>query len=400
MDTLPVEILARIYCFCNLETAVALSQTNRATWSTWCDLDVSLAQPLVLERVPWFTLNESGTGLTTWTRCALAIVSRTRATKNSFRGWSAIKEGAVREQIRVPEDSRLKEPVKEKSLIKPRILYGTDVIPEKSPRETKVRHSDPSISVTFLEENDVFLHFADTHDMSEHQIANKSLCTQDEDGTWVVSNKEFLWDFIQVTLLPNGAGAFFMSYRFHEDAHIGINTPLCVQVYHVPSSAVPASSLDSLEWQDVATRIGPKMYLELGDSYYYHTTVSFGMIYNGFFYAMVQSGLWLRLWIDLEATDAEGDFVLAVNSNFPAIRCSKMNPQMSTHVRGNKISGLDRYFVLPYQKLSWIGDLLTGVSYCGETFKQSLEDHSYQMAPFFARDDMNSPGFYKWPVSN
>ncbi|KAG5365224.1 hypothetical protein CJU90_4287 [Yarrowia sp. C11] len=397
MDTLPVEIFGRIFGYCSLESAVALSQTCQTARATWSGLDTSLVRQKVLQRAPWFTLNESGTGLTSWTKCALAAVARSRLTKHSLRGWSAVKRGTAKEQIKVKENCRFVNPVAESSLSKGDVVLSPQIFPQASSRATKVRHSDPSISVCLLGENDVFLHFANEQDQSDHNIANKSLCSQDEDGTWVVSNTDFLWDFTQVTLLPNDGGAFVMSYFFHGAEDMFQNTPLRVQMYHVTPDEVPVTCMVSVAWQETATKVGPEIYLELSDSYYFRATVQFSLIYNGFFYTMLQTGFWIRFWVDLEAVDKEGDLLLAYNSNFPVLYCELVSPGMTTHVRGNSSLGLDRYFVLPYRKLSWIGDLLTGASYLGETLHNSQQELGYQIAPFFRKGDTDTPGFYSWP---
>lgn len=399
MDTLPVEILARIFGYCNLETAVALSQTFKAASDTWSSLDTSVVRLLVLGRAPWFVLNESGTGLSSWTQCALTTVSRTNATKHSLRRWRVIKEETARDQICGREESRFKKPLQALSLVKSHVVWGADVVPKTSKSTTKVRHMNPSVSVTLLNENDVFLHFANSLDKSKHNIINKSLCARDKEGTWVVANEEFLDDFAHVTLLPNSSGAFLTSFCLHNDLHVDSNTPLRVQLFHLPPSVVPVESL-LFEWQHLATRVGPNIYLETHDTYYYETAVNFSMVYNGFFYAMFRAGYWVRLWIDLEATDSDDEqhVVLSVNSKFPVIHSELMTPHMSTHIRCNKKMGLDRYFVLPYQKLSWIGDLLTGLSYHGETLYQSQTERSTQIAPFFSRSDKSNPGFYTWNI--
>lgn len=400
MDTLPVEILARIFGYCDLESAVSFSQSFRAASGTWAGLDASVARQLVLERAPWFVLSESGTGLTSWTKCALATVSRTNATRHSLRGWSVIKEETARHQICGHEDCRFKKPVEEKRLVRTSVFCGTDVVPEMPRSTTKVRHANSSVSVSLLAENEVFLHIANSYDRCEHNVINKGLCSRDEDGTWVVANNDFLDEFVQVTLLPISAGALLLSFFFHDDLHVDPNTPLRVDLFHVPPSAVPDTSLETFGWQQSAIRVGPKIYLEVIDAYYTDSAVDYSLIYNGYFFAMLKLGHWVRFWIDLKATASdEYDPLLSVNARFPVMICEQILPHVFKPIRCNREIGLERYFVFPARKISWVGDLLTGATHQGETPLQSQTEPSHLMAPFFSRTDTNNPGFYKWPVT-
>lgn len=72
---LNADLLVRIFNLCDLETCVALSQACSFNYTLFNKLD-DLVSRKVLKRVPWFTLNDSDA--TTWQKCALLLVSRTK----------------------------------------------------------------------------------------------------------------------------------------------------------------------------------------------------------------------------------------------------------------------------------------------------------------------------------
>lgn len=73
------EVLTQVYKACNLETCVELSEVSKAHRELWRSLDSTMVREKVLERAPWFSLDESasGTGLDTWHKCALMVINRT-----------------------------------------------------------------------------------------------------------------------------------------------------------------------------------------------------------------------------------------------------------------------------------------------------------------------------------
>lgn len=80
---LPGDILVNVFCEADLESCVALSHVTISSHAVWAALDSTVVRSKVLERVPWFILNED---FSSWTKCALAVVSRTRralAAKNA-----------------------------------------------------------------------------------------------------------------------------------------------------------------------------------------------------------------------------------------------------------------------------------------------------------------------------
>ncbi|KAG5358643.1 hypothetical protein CJU89_5281 [Yarrowia sp. B02] len=76
--TVPDELKEKILRLSNLETCLALTASCAAFQRLWESLDKTLVRDKVLRRVPWFQLNETSTGLTTWNQGARTLVARTR----------------------------------------------------------------------------------------------------------------------------------------------------------------------------------------------------------------------------------------------------------------------------------------------------------------------------------
>lgn len=76
MDTLPADIQLQIYGQLSLNDCLALSDTCQTLRSLWSAVDDSFVKTLVLQHVPWFTLNDDGSELTTWDKCARVVVAR------------------------------------------------------------------------------------------------------------------------------------------------------------------------------------------------------------------------------------------------------------------------------------------------------------------------------------
>lgn len=73
------DILVEIYRHSSLETCIALSEVCRSSYAVWTALDTFLVRQKVQERVPWFSL---GGGFSSWKKCALAAVFRTKKALN------------------------------------------------------------------------------------------------------------------------------------------------------------------------------------------------------------------------------------------------------------------------------------------------------------------------------
>lgn len=395
MDTVPNEILLNIFLFCELEAAVPLSQTCSRAAMMWTDLDATVIRCRVLERVPWITLNESGTGLSSWQKCALAIVARTEASQNKLRGWSYVYQENARRQItRGSRDSRWSPPVAAEEVKKqPGVIHP---MRGPNPEEIKVRHPDAFYSPVVLDENDVFLHISDLNDKSHHNLINKGLCSRDEDGTWVVTNEHYLHENVKVTLLPNNAGAFLMVYYVKRQADDPIETDFSSQFYHLTPESVPPSSLDPQEWLSSAKPIGPPISLKYPELNLRRVVCSYNQVYNGFLYAMVRVGEWVRFWIDLGIVNIDGTRDLAVNANFPILECSFIDLTNRDHRRGYVEDGLDNYFVLSGEISTWISDLRTGTSYHAQTPEQRQEQQTHGISPFFYQHDKGRPHFHTW----
>lgn len=70
------DILVDVFRMADLESCVALSHVTRSSRAVWAALDTSVVRAKVLERVPWFGLG--GGDFSSWTTCALVVVSRTK----------------------------------------------------------------------------------------------------------------------------------------------------------------------------------------------------------------------------------------------------------------------------------------------------------------------------------
>lgn len=104
----------------------------------------------------------------------------------------------------------------------------------------------------------------------------------------------------------------------------------------------------------------------------------------------------MRLWVDLEEN---GVAKLAVNSNFPIMKCPMKDLDDPYHLRCYVEDGMDNYFALPNAYVSsWIGDLQTGVTYTADV--EDEEHYSNQKTVtgvFFYKQDKAAPQFFHKP---
>lgn len=70
------DILVNVFHEADLESCVALSHVTGSSYAVWTALDTTVVRSKVLERVPWFSLDDDY--FTSWTKCALAVVRRSR----------------------------------------------------------------------------------------------------------------------------------------------------------------------------------------------------------------------------------------------------------------------------------------------------------------------------------
>lgn len=79
MNKIPIEIQREILGHCDLSASVSLRDTSMA-WRDICSEAVFALK--VQQRVPWMTLNEHNTDLSSWVICAKVILARQRACAN------------------------------------------------------------------------------------------------------------------------------------------------------------------------------------------------------------------------------------------------------------------------------------------------------------------------------
>lgn len=98
--TLPVGLCLQLFHLCDLESCLALSETSRSFADVFEGLDKSLIRCKVQKRVPWMTVNESDTQITSWARAARLIRSRTRGVRSKTPTWKVVKN--LRPLLSVP----------------------------------------------------------------------------------------------------------------------------------------------------------------------------------------------------------------------------------------------------------------------------------------------------------
>lgn len=89
--TLPVELCLQLFHLCDLESCLALSESSCTFFHVFEGLDDSLIRSKVQKRVPWMTLDESGTQIYTWARAARLIRSRTSGVRSKSPKWKVVK---------------------------------------------------------------------------------------------------------------------------------------------------------------------------------------------------------------------------------------------------------------------------------------------------------------------
>ncbi|KAG5366687.1 hypothetical protein CJU89_1125 [Yarrowia sp. B02] len=70
------ELIRLIFEYCSLDDSVSLSQVCSSYYDVWSSLDASLVRERVVDRAPWFSLDEEA-GLDSWRKCALLVARRT-----------------------------------------------------------------------------------------------------------------------------------------------------------------------------------------------------------------------------------------------------------------------------------------------------------------------------------
>lgn len=110
IDKLTPDTKLQLFQLLDLEACLPLSQTCKTLFSFWRAVDSSLVRTKVVERVPWFVLNEGETGLRSWDLCARVLVSRTANCLKDGTIWLPINDirGAIntrcKEEICTPLD--------------------------------------------------------------------------------------------------------------------------------------------------------------------------------------------------------------------------------------------------------------------------------------------------------
>lgn len=92
MNKLDDKVQAKLFAHCDVETLVVLRKSCKAFYSTINSLDDTLIKQKVLERAPWFSLNEADTGLDTWHKCALLLSKRSAQCKRHDKRWKLFND--------------------------------------------------------------------------------------------------------------------------------------------------------------------------------------------------------------------------------------------------------------------------------------------------------------------
>lgn len=93
MNRFSEEIQEKLFAQCSVEQLVALRQTCQSFYTTLNSLDESLVRQKVLQRVPWFSVNDTDAGNDSWNKCALLIARRSaQATKKGDTKWKLMAD--------------------------------------------------------------------------------------------------------------------------------------------------------------------------------------------------------------------------------------------------------------------------------------------------------------------
>ncbi|KAG5355073.1 hypothetical protein CJU89_6897 [Yarrowia sp. B02] len=91
LESLPVELKQDILRYGSLDVCVALSEACPSYRRLWESMEQTQVREKVLRRVPWFQLNDSSTGVTTWLQAAKLVTTRTRHALEKKNGWVPAK---------------------------------------------------------------------------------------------------------------------------------------------------------------------------------------------------------------------------------------------------------------------------------------------------------------------
>lgn len=93
MNNFSEEIQEKLFARCDVEELVALRQTCKSFFTTLNALDESLVKRKVLQRVPWFSVNDTDAGNDTWNKCALLCAKRSaQACKRGDKKWKLMAD--------------------------------------------------------------------------------------------------------------------------------------------------------------------------------------------------------------------------------------------------------------------------------------------------------------------
>lgn len=399
LDGLSSEAKNVIFQILDLDTCLALSQSSKAWYTLWTGLDASLVRNKVLQRAPWFKLNESETGLRSWDLCARVLLDRTRrARENAACKLINDLQGAVAEtnevkastyDITIDRNKLMRMDETSPSPLFPDAeiqcqggrgtMKGTNLQFSGMQMDFLTLQAEPSVkdkkvdkfsrlvvsceSVTVVAENDNLLLFKVNQN---HRLVHKDQCRRDyyayyvnDDDLTLIEPQDYGKAIIK--LLPGSGGALITKFIDSKkvSSYIAYIEPT-VELKHIFLCTIPSMRLSKF-YPDEATQ--PDNYL----------------CYNGYLYIYFE-GYLVPLWVDLgfqkmkyfKYRGATGHDLLKQSYDtqaltaapkIPVMRLAAQSEKFASHKIMQATRGLDRYVTCDAGCGYYVGDLLTGMTY-------------------------------------
>lgn len=449
------DVLRLIFEECNLDAAVALSETNKLCNAVYKTLDDLWFKQRVLERVPWFS---PVTASVSWKTCARQLLTRSQNALDrrsehlllikdlnvamsqchndvvGIASWDIARDANVRLGMKplfaekvdtgVLGDYKLEGThlvglhmdLDLRTLILRRSDFDMDeeearVVERRnktvSERGTKIRHQSTNGWVQVVAENDNLIQVRlNTGEGVVDEIVHKASHKKAADGTILMSAGSTGPRFRSkdhhtvglANLLPQAGGALVMKYNRQ-------NPGASYLAYIEPNA-----ELSTLILCTIPSPFDPRMRANMG---FESADIRFYTAYNGYVYIFIH-GRFLQLWVDLgyrmQLDDCLGDSLewkkdgrtksralTAWNKNFAAM--GTMNHAQFeninwTIVRGRNEGDLNRFVTLDGMGGCVVGDLLTGKTYVAIDTLQ-YKGSPAQMAIAYATGEEEKPvGFY------
>lgn len=424
-----------------------LSEASKCHKELWRSLDATLVREKVLERAPWFSLDES-IGLDTWHKCALVTINRTeQAGIESNQMLYVIKNLKVAvtlccnkvemvEPVDVSKNQTLRESmvpmfdgysdphmevlddgtskgtkllafkseldfktlkVKPNKVVPDPHFQSSDFTDEAvAPSGLKVRNESKGAWIRVMDENEQLIHvrMRGLELSATDVLVHKATHEKDADGAFIVTNFAH----------PYYPGQHGMS----DDTYAKVSL---VSLLSSSGGALVVTSPDKDPRNQYLAYVEPLPGLPCvllcsvpsGKGFkndYDDVACRFSVCYDGYLYVYFE-GRFLRLWVDLGRRasfdrkdlrenpllheELRGQALVVWERDFPAIGTLDNHVDMASIPTWISSSADGRFVTVGAAQGQLVGDLLTGTTYCSGVDGLSI--------PFFDEKN-NKPGFY------